>query len=394
MPFVPCCVLCAVQGLEKMRASCKLAAQVLQHAGSLVKPGITTDEIDQVVHDMIVAAGAYPSPLNYGKFPKSVCTSVNEVMCHGIPDKRCGRCQSEAAAGDHSAHTQLYMASRCLCLHMTCVCDCHTCSGMATIDAPGAAAPCCVLLPHRPLREGDIVNIDVTCYLNGYHGDTSRTFFVGSPTPHAKRLVEANEEALREAIKVTCCGNTAARRQFAVLALPSQRFNCLFLMTAVCSRGEKARLAPHITPSIPVCCVSLRHLDTSIIEACLVAACCVCLCLQICGPGVAVSKIGEVCQQVAQKHKLTVVRDFIGHGVGTVFHAEPQVMHHKNNYPGTMQVCVTRGQHASQSILCCLLRHGGLPYVTSSGLLVWRLCADSNSTCCAAHETLPAEHCQ
>lgn len=106
---------------------------------------------------------------------------------------------------------------------------------MAT-DAPGAAAPFCVLrcvlLPHRLLREGDIVNIDVTCYLNGYHGDTSRTFFVGSPTPHAKRLVEANEEALREAIKVPCLGNRAACRQFVVLALLSPRasvksFACL-----------------------------------------------------------------------------------------------------------------------------------------------------------------------
>ncbi len=76
------------QGLVKMRAACKLAAEVLQHAGSLVRPGITTDEIDEAVHDMIVQRGAYPSPLNYGRFPKSVCTSVNEVMCHGIPDKR------------------------------------------------------------------------------------------------------------------------------------------------------------------------------------------------------------------------------------------------------------------------------------------------------------------
>lgn len=71
-----------------MRASCKLAAQVLQFAGSLVKPGITTDEIDAAVHEMITKAGAYPSPLNYGKFPKSVCTSVNECLCHGIPDGR------------------------------------------------------------------------------------------------------------------------------------------------------------------------------------------------------------------------------------------------------------------------------------------------------------------
>lgn len=77
-----------MQGLQKMRASCKLAAQVLNHAGSLVKPGVTTEQIDAAVHEMIIAAGAYPSPLNYGKFPKSVCTSVNEVMCHGIPDSR------------------------------------------------------------------------------------------------------------------------------------------------------------------------------------------------------------------------------------------------------------------------------------------------------------------
>lgn len=65
--------------------------------------------------------------------------------------------------------------------------------------------------------------------------------------------------------------------------------------------------------------------------------------LQICGPGVPVSEIGEVCQAVAQKHKVSVVRDFIGHGVGTVFHAEPQVMHHKNNFPGTMQVRQQQG---------------------------------------------------
>lgn len=71
-----------------MRAACKLAAEVLAHAGTLITPGVTTEEVDIAVHDMTIAAGAYPSPLNYGKFPKSVCTSVNEVMCHGIPDRR------------------------------------------------------------------------------------------------------------------------------------------------------------------------------------------------------------------------------------------------------------------------------------------------------------------
>lgn len=75
-------------GLEKMRAACTLAARVLEHAGSLVKPGVRTEEIDAAVHAMTIEAGAYPSPLNYGNFPKSVCTSVNEVICHGIPDSR------------------------------------------------------------------------------------------------------------------------------------------------------------------------------------------------------------------------------------------------------------------------------------------------------------------
>jgi methionine aminopeptidase len=101
-----------------MRAAGKLAAQVLDFAGTLIKPGVTTEEIDRAVHQMIVDNGAYPSPLNYGKFPKSVCTSVNEVVCHGIPDD-------------------------------------------------------------RQLQDGDILNVDVTVYLNGYHGDTSRMYYVG-----------------------------------------------------------------------------------------------------------------------------------------------------------------------------------------------------------------------
>lgn len=101
-----------------MRAAGRLAAQVLEHACSLAKPGVTTDEIDKAVHAMIIANNAYPSPLNYGKFPKSVCTSINEVVCHGIPDD-------------------------------------------------------------RPLEQGDIMNIDVTVYLDGYHGDTSRMVYIG-----------------------------------------------------------------------------------------------------------------------------------------------------------------------------------------------------------------------
>lgn len=101
-----------------MRASGRLAARVLDYAGSLVRAGVTTDEIDRAVHKMIVEHNAYPSPLNYGKFPKSCCTSVNECVCHGIPDD-------------------------------------------------------------RPLQDGDILNIDITVFLDGYHGDTSRMFYVG-----------------------------------------------------------------------------------------------------------------------------------------------------------------------------------------------------------------------
>ncbi|KAH9663515.1 methionine aminopeptidase 1D [Citrus sinensis] len=119
------------KGIECMRVSGRLAAQVLEYAGTLVKPGITTDEIDKAVHQMIIDNGAYPSPLGYGGFPKSVCTSVNECICHGIPDS-------------------------------------------------------------RALEDGDTINIDVTVYLNGYHGDTSATFFCGDVDDEARNLVKAD----------------------------------------------------------------------------------------------------------------------------------------------------------------------------------------------------------
>eukprot|EP00276_Gloeochaete_wittrockiana_P001957 CAMPEP_0184676044 /NCGR_PEP_ID=MMETSP0308-20130426/88136_1 /TAXON_ID=38269 /ORGANISM="Gloeochaete witrockiana, Strain SAG 46.84" /LENGTH=362 /DNA_ID=CAMNT_0027123845 /DNA_START=774 /DNA_END=1859 /DNA_ORIENTATION=- len=123
----------------KMRKSGRLAAQVLAYAGTLVKPGVTTDEIDQAVHEMIIANGAYPSPLHYEGFPKSVCTSVNDVVCHGIPDS-------------------------------------------------------------RRLQDGDICNIDVTVYLDGYHGDTNATFYCGKVDDKARHLVETTRTALHAAI--------------------------------------------------------------------------------------------------------------------------------------------------------------------------------------------------
>ncbi|KAK9136030.1 hypothetical protein Syun_015360 [Stephania yunnanensis] len=184
------------KGKECMRASGKLAAQVLKYAGTLVKPGIKTDDIDEAVHQMIIENGAYPSPLGYGGFPKSVCTSVNECICHGIPDS-------------------------------------------------------------RALEDGDIINIDVTVYLNGYHGDTSATFFCGDVDEKAKKLVQVTEECLHKAIS-------------------------------------------------------------------------------ICALGVDYKKIGKTIHDYADKYGYGVVKEFVGHGVGRVFHADPVILHHRNNDGGRM----------------------------------------------------------
>ncbi len=122
-----------------MRRACRVAADVLLHVGELVAPGVTTDRLDQVVHDKTIELGGYPSPLNYRGYPKSVCTSVNEVICHGIPDS-------------------------------------------------------------RPLANGDIVNIDVTVFLDGVHGDTSMTFLVGEVDEWSRLLVRETYESLKRGI--------------------------------------------------------------------------------------------------------------------------------------------------------------------------------------------------
>jgi methionyl aminopeptidase len=134
--------------IDAMRAACLLAARTLREASKLVKPGVSTEEINEFVHQYTLDAGAMPAPLHYGAdpshgippFPKSVCTSINEVICHGIPSR-------EAV-----------------------------------------------------LREGDIVNIDVTSILDGFHGDTSRTFFAGEPKPEARKLVEVAEACMYKGI--------------------------------------------------------------------------------------------------------------------------------------------------------------------------------------------------
>lgn len=126
--------------IEKMRVASKIAARALQEAGRAVAPGVTTDELDRIAHEYMVDHGAYPSTLGYKGFQKSCCTSLNEVICHGIPD--------------------------------------------STV-----------------IEDGDIVNIDVTAYIDGVHGDTNATFLAGNVSEEARLLVERTHEATMRAIK-------------------------------------------------------------------------------------------------------------------------------------------------------------------------------------------------
>ncbi|NKY53546.1 type I methionyl aminopeptidase [Nocardia vermiculata] len=126
--------------IEKMRVASRIAAQALQEAGTAVAPGVTTDQLDAIVHEYLCDHGAYPSTLGYKAFPKSCCTSLNEVICHGIPD--------------------------------------------STV-----------------IEDGDIVNIDVTAYIDGVHGDTNATFLSGDVDEEARLLVERTHEATMRAIK-------------------------------------------------------------------------------------------------------------------------------------------------------------------------------------------------
>jgi methionyl aminopeptidase len=126
--------------IVRMRTAGVAAARILRLAGAFVKPGITTDDIDAYVHELTIKEGGYPSPLNYRGFPKSVCTSVNEVICHGIPDD-------------------------------------------------------------RKLLEGDIINLDVTIFLDGMHGDCNATFGVGTIDEESKQLVRATQECLMRGIE-------------------------------------------------------------------------------------------------------------------------------------------------------------------------------------------------
>ncbi|XDE60625.1 type I methionyl aminopeptidase [Arthrospira platensis BEA 1257B] len=182
-------VLLSSREIEKMRQAGKLAAQLLNHLEPMVKPGVSTLELNDEAERWTQVHGARSAPLGYNGFPKSICTSVNEVICHGIPSAK------------------------------------------------------------QILQDGDIINIDVTPIVDGYHGDTSKTFFVGNPSPTAQKLVEVTEECLRRAIATV-------------------------------------------------------------------------------KPGSRIGDIGAAIQEYAESYGFSVVRDFVGHGVNTVFHTAPQIPHY------------------------------------------------------------------
>jgi methionyl aminopeptidase len=176
--------------LEKMRQAGRLAAEVLEMIRPKVVPGITTGELDAICHDYIVnEQKAIPAPLNYHGFPRSICTSVNDVVCHGIPSDT------------------------------------------------------------KKLKSGDIINIDVTVIKDGYHGDTSIMVGVGDVAPHAQRLMQITQECLYKAIRIV-------------------------------------------------------------------------------KPGTTLGDIGAIIQEHAEKNYYSVVREYCGHGIGAVFHEEPQVLHY------------------------------------------------------------------
>lgn len=176
--------------IEAMRAAGALSAKILDMIEEYVQPGVTTLELNDLAHEWTISNGAIPAPLNYRGFPKSICTSVNEVVCHGIPNAK-----------------------------------------------------------HK-LRDGDIINIDITCIVDGYHGDTSRMFHVGqNQSGLARRLCEVARQ-------------------------------CLFKGISAVRDGAR------------------------------------------------VGDIGSAIQKHAEHHGFSVVKEFVGHGIGKVFHEDPQIPHY------------------------------------------------------------------
>jgi methionyl aminopeptidase len=173
--------------IEEMRKACRLAAQTVEESGKILAVGITTEDINHFVHNYTIEQGATPAPLNYRGFPKSVCTSINEVICHGIPST-------------------------------------------------------------RKLTNGDIINVDVTSIVGGWHGDVSASFYIGDISEEARRLVEVTRECLKLGIAEV-------------------------------------------------------------------------------KPGARLGDVGAAIQEHAESNGYSVVRDFVGHGIGKQFHEGPQVSH-------------------------------------------------------------------
>ena len=173
-----------------MREAGRLASKTLEMISEFVAPGISTGKLDEICHRYITEdLECIPAPLNYKGFPKSICTSINQVVCHGIPSES------------------------------------------------------------RILKDGDILNIDVTVIKDGFHGDTSKMFMVGSEKPHAMRLINITQECMYEAIKIV-------------------------------------------------------------------------------KPGARLGDIGYKIQSIAESNHYSVVRDYCGHGIGRVFHEDPQILHY------------------------------------------------------------------
>lgn len=184
--------------IEGMRRAGRIAVDTLEMVEPHIKPGVKTDDINTLVHEFTINHGAVPAPLNYRGFPKSVCISINEVVCHGIPGE-------------------------------------------------------------RVLKDGDIVNIDVTPILDGYYADTSKTFFVGTPSSEAKKIVQVSRDCLKAG-------------------------------------------------------------------------------LSMCRPDNRIGDIGWAIQKHAEAKGCSVVREFVGHGIGTEFHEAPQIPHYGSRGRGILLV--------------------------------------------------------
>ncbi|KAJ4813175.1 Methionine aminopeptidase [Rhynchospora pubera] len=217
------------EGISEMRAVCQLVARALELAGTLVRPSVTTKEIDKAVHSMIIEAGAYPSQLGFCGFPKSISTSVNECVCHGIPDS-------------------------------------------------------------RQLQNGDIITVDIAVFLNGYHGTASKTFICGQVNELVQRLVQVTDGCLERGI-------------------------------SACKDGALYR------------------------------------------------RIGKRISEYAERYDFSLFERFVGHGIGSILHSEPLILHHRNDKPGRMVEgqTFTIGPTLTMGSSECVTWDDGWTIVTSDG---------------------------